>query len=206
MLQPLKLLCWHLLRAQLQHPLQMGNHRIQGAVRMVWRTAKCEPRGPLAPDALTQHLDQARFANACLAAEQHHLPVPLCTLRPALQQQPHFLLASHQGRQATGRHGVKPRLCPALRQELVYRQRLLHPFESVLAQHLAGKKPLDEPQGGSTDHHRVGRRQPLQPGRNVGSVAQGQLLLPLATAHRAHDHWTCMHAHPHGQPHASFLL
>ena len=173
---------------------------------MVGRTAKCEPRGPLAPDALTQHLDQARFANARLAAEQHHLPVPLRALRPALQQQPHFLLAPHQGRQATGRHDVKPRLRPALRQELVYPHGLLHPFESVLAQRLAGKEPLDEPQGGGTDHHRVGCCQPLQPGGNVGGVAQGQLLLPTATAHSAHHHRACMDAHPHGQPHASFLL
>ncbi len=78
----------------------MLDHRIQGAVLMIGRTAEVEPRGPVAPHALTQHLDQARFANARLAAEQHHLPVPFLDLRPALPQQPHFLLAPHQGRQA----------------------------------------------------------------------------------------------------------
>ena len=173
---------------------------------MVRGTAKRQPRRPLAPDALTQHLDQARFANARLAAEQHHLPAPLRALRPALQQQPHLLLPPDQGRQATRGHNIEARLRPALRQKLVHPQGLVHPFEGVLAQRLAGKKPLDQPQGGGTDHYRVGRCQPLQPRRNVGRVAQGQLLLPPAAAHGAHHHRPGMHAHPHRQPHAAFLL
>ena len=49
-----------------------------------------------------QHLDEARFANARFTAEQHHLPEAVLDLRPALPQQPHFLLSAHQGGQASG--------------------------------------------------------------------------------------------------------
>ena len=149
-----------------------------------------------------QHLDQARFANARLATQQHHLPAPLRALRPARQQQPQLLLAPHQGRQTMGRHGVQPRLCPTLRQELVHEHGLLHPFEGVLPQGLAGKKALDEPMGSGTDHYRIGCRQPLQPGRQVGRVAQGQLLLPPTAAYGTHHRRTRMDAHAHGQPQA----
>ena len=40
----------------------------------------------------------------------------------------------------------------------------------------------------SAEHHRVGRRQPLQAGGDVGRVAHGELLLAVATAHLANDH------------------
>ena len=59
-----------------------------------------QPRLGLGGHLLLQHLHQARFANARLAAEQHHLPQAVLDLRPALQQQPHFLLPPHQRGQA----------------------------------------------------------------------------------------------------------
>ena len=49
---------------------------------------------------LLQHLDEARFADACFPAEKHHLPYPFFDPRPALHQQPHFLLPIHQRGQA----------------------------------------------------------------------------------------------------------
>jgi hypothetical protein len=42
------------------------------------------------------HLHQARFADACFAAEQHHLPKALLDLRSAFPQQRHLRLAAHQ--------------------------------------------------------------------------------------------------------------
>ena len=173
---------------------------------MVGGTAKRQPHRLLAPDALTQHLDQARFANARLAAEQHDLPTPLCTLRPALQKQLHLLLPPDQGRQPTRGYHVEARLRPALRQKLVHPQRFVHPFEDMLTQCLAGKEPREQSQGRGTDHDRIGSRQFLQPGGDVGRLAQGQVLLPPAATHGAYHHRTGMHAHAHGQPHAPVLL
>ena len=80
-----------------RHPLQQIDHRIQGGMLVIGRTlARRQPRLGLGGHLLRQHLHQARFANACFAAEQHHLPDALLDLRPAFPQQPDFLLAAHQ--------------------------------------------------------------------------------------------------------------
>jgi hypothetical protein len=65
----------------------MVDYREEGALLMIGGTAKRQAHGILAADMLTQHLHQARFANARLTAEQDHLAPPVLTLCPALQQQ-----------------------------------------------------------------------------------------------------------------------
>jgi hypothetical protein len=55
----------------------------------------------------SQHLHQARFANAGFATEQHHLPEPLLDLCPALPQQRYFLLAAYQRGQAGAASGFQ---------------------------------------------------------------------------------------------------
>ena len=71
---------------------------IEGALLVIGGTAKHQACGALADDTLAQHLHQARFANARLATEQHHLAPAVLAVRPALQEQQHFGLAPHQGR------------------------------------------------------------------------------------------------------------
>ena len=66
-------------------------------VLVIGRTlARRQPRLGLGGHLFRQHLHQARFANARFAAEQHHLPEAVLDLRPALPQQPDFLLPAHQ--------------------------------------------------------------------------------------------------------------
>jgi hypothetical protein len=85
-----------------RHPLQQIDPWIQGAVLMVGRTlAWRQPRLGLGGHLFLQHLYQARFANACFATEQHDLPHAVFDLRPALPQQPDFLLAAHEWGQAS---------------------------------------------------------------------------------------------------------
>ena len=91
-------------------------------------------------------------------------PSALCAQRASSSPS---LARPHQGRQTMGRHGVQPRLCPALRQELVHEHGLLHPLR-VCPQGLAGKKALDEPMGGGTDHYRIGCRQPCSRAARLG--------------------------------------
>ena len=52
-----------------------------------------------------------------------------------------------------------------------------------------------------TDRHRIGRGEALEPSREVGRLAQGQLLMAATTPHGAHDHRPRMDADPHGEPH-----
>ena len=52
-----------------------------------------QPGLGLSGHLFSQHLHQARFADAGFAAEQHHLPKAVLDLFPELPQQPHLLVA-----------------------------------------------------------------------------------------------------------------
>jgi hypothetical protein len=66
-----------------------------------------------------QHLHQARFANARFATEQHHLPKAVLNLRPALPQQPDFLLPAHERGQACAHGRFQTTAGRGLRQHLI---------------------------------------------------------------------------------------
>jgi hypothetical protein len=67
-------------------PLQMIDHREEGTLLVIRETAKHHACGALADDVLTQHLHQARFANARFPAEEHYLAPTVLAVRPALQK------------------------------------------------------------------------------------------------------------------------
>ncbi len=113
-----------------RHPLQQLDHGIQGGVLVIGRTlARRQPRLGLGGHLFLQHLHQARFANARFAAEQHHLPEAVLDLRPALQQQPHFLLPAHQRGQAGAAGRFQATAGHTLIQHLIDLQRLGEAFQ-----------------------------------------------------------------------------
>ena len=91
--------------------------------------ARRQPRLRLGGHLFLQHLHEARFANARFAAEQHHLPEAVLDLRPALQQQPHFLLAAHEGGQAGAAGRFQATAGHTLIQHLIDLQRLGEAFQ-----------------------------------------------------------------------------
>ena len=66
---------------------------------MIRRAAGFKEQRAFTGDVFSQRVGKAGFANARLATEQHYLPPAFFGLLPAIEQQAHFLLASHQGRQ-----------------------------------------------------------------------------------------------------------
>ena len=119
------------------------------------------------------HLHQARFADAGLPAQHHDLPTPLLHLRPALQQQPHFLLAAHQRRQRDGTGHVEAALCPPFTHDLVDRHWRREAFERLQAKGAALIHPLDEPGSSAADHQTVRLGERLQAGGQVWGLSQG---------------------------------
>jgi hypothetical protein len=92
---------------------------------MIGRTlARRQPRLRLGGDLFFQHLHQPRFANARFAAEQYHLPEAVLDLRPALAQQPDFLLPPHKRGQAHAAGRVQATAGRTLIQHLIHFQRL----------------------------------------------------------------------------------
>ena len=88
-----------------------------------------QPRLGLAGDLDRQHLDQARFANARFAAEEHDLPAALLDLRPPCLEQADFLLPAHQRGQVRTADGFQATAGHTLIEHAIDRQRLGLAFE-----------------------------------------------------------------------------
>lgn len=64
---------------------------------------------------------------------------------------------------------------------------------------VTGKVPVHQAGGGLTDHHCVGRGQPLETGGQVGRVPEGQVFVPPTAAHLTDYHQPGVDADPHRQ-------
>ena len=84
-------------------------------------------------------------------------------------------------------------------QHLIDRQWLGEAFEERRTERLIGKESTEELKGGGTDDQGIGRGDPLQAGRKVGRLAEGQLFLPRPTADLAHHHQPGVDAQAHGE-------
>ncbi len=173
---------------QMHQPLQVLDDRIQGALLVSRHTAEDQARCPLWLQARLQLLHQARFANTRLTAEHHHLALTVLSLGPALQQERDFGLPAHQRCEPAPHRRVEPALRAALSQDAVQPHGCNRPPERLDTEVVTGHKPLHQAIGSGAQHHRIGCGEPLQPGSNVGYVAQGQLFLTVAAAHGPYDY------------------
>src|SRR6266540_2395191 len=78
---------------------------------------------------LGHHLLETRFADTRFATEQHYLPEAVLDLRPALPQQPDFLLPAHQRSQPGAAGGFQATAGHALIEDAIDRQRLGEAFQ-----------------------------------------------------------------------------
>jgi hypothetical protein len=125
--------------------------------------------------------------------------VPSFALLPAAAQQPDFLIASDQERHP-GRH--KLLVAAGHRQQATHpadRHRLGDPGERVGPQILQSKGTPHQPRRHGADHHRVGRRESLEPRREVGRFSQGEVFMPATPSHLPDDDGAGVDADPHGE-------
>ena len=101
---------------------------------------------------------------------------------------------------------VEATLGSAFFHHAVHAQGRLDPLQTGAAEVVAAKIPLHQPVRCLTDRHRIGRGEALQPSREVGRLAQGQLLMAAPTPHGAYHYRPRMDADPHGEPEAFALL
>src|SRR5262245_52426435 len=97
----------------------------------------------LASHTLAECLYQTRFTDAGLAAQQHHLAPTFLALPPALEQQRHFRLTAHQGREAAGLRHLQATLRRTFPQDTIHLERRSQALERVCPQVLTRKVSLD---------------------------------------------------------------
>ena len=91
-------------------------------------------------------------------------------------------------------------------QDPVHHEGLGQAFEILRAKRLADKIAVDQLRCGLADDHRIRCRESLEPCRNIGRLAEGQLFLPPNTTHFAHYDQTSVDAEPYRQADAFVLL
>jgi len=103
-----QLVVWRVLQGKSQRPLHMRDHGIERTVLSIEAQRLLDPGIPLTCQVLFELLHEARFPNAGLTVDQHHLAQPILDLGPALPQQGHFGAAPHQRRQPAGSGHIEP--------------------------------------------------------------------------------------------------
>ena len=79
------------------------------------------------------------------------------------------------------------------------RHRLCDPVEGVGPQVFQGKSPVHQACRHGANHHRVGRGEILEPGRDVGRFPERQVLVPPTPTHHPHHDRAGVDAKPHGE-------
>jgi hypothetical protein len=97
------------------------------------------------------------------------------------------MLASHQRREAVGRRDIEALLDGSRAHDLMDLESRGHASECLAPERVTGEIALDKSLRRCTNDDSIRRGQPLEAGRKIGRLSQGELLLPPAAPHRPHD-------------------
>ena len=143
----------------------------------------------LAGGGFGERLDDARLADPRFAGEKRDASVAPACRAPRIRKEVEFLLAPHQGRERADSKRVETGLGLARAHNPPCADGLREPLERVLAELGAFEQAADEPMGHGSDDDGIRFRQPLQPGGEIGRLAENRMLLGRAFANDvAGDH------------------
>src|SRR3981081_3835627 len=172
-----------LVAAEIEHALNAGNERIEGAVDEEGRALKPQRAHAFGPQALEERTGNATLAEARLTRQQHRLAgAPIADRLPALEQRLHLVGPSDKGRHRLPDDGVKPAGRRADPQHIVRARGRGNAFQVQLTQILIVELPAREPVDPVAHHDASRLADPLQPGRPVPGFAPD-----IALAGRHHD-------------------
>jgi hypothetical protein len=172
---------------------------MEGGAGVVGRALVAQPQMRFSFDMLADGSDDPRLADARLARQEHRLPLAVLDLLPAIEQQGDLLLAPDQQREP-GRARLEPALDRSRPGDPPHRHRVGEALQHLRPEILEFERAADQPPRRGSDQDRVGLRQRLQPGRQVGRLADDRLLLGGAFADKvADDHHSGGDADPRRQ-------
>ena len=166
--------------------LELLDDGMEGGAGVVGRALVAQPQVRFRFDMLADGSDDPRLADARLARQEHRLPLAVLGLLPAIEQQGDLLLAPDQRREP-GRARLEPALDRARPGDPPHRHRVGEALQHLRPEILEFERAADQPPRRGSDQDRVGLRQRLQPGRQVGRLADDRLLLGRAFADQVAD-------------------
>jgi hypothetical protein len=139
-------------------------------------------------EALPERLRQARFSDPRLSRDQYHPPRTRLRLRPTPAEQLDLLLSPNKRRLASPQR-LEATADATLSKHTKCRHWRCQSLYFDAAQALVLEKAADKPPSVFRDHYFVGTSEGLQPGREVGRLADDRLLLGRPRANEiADDH------------------
>ena len=146
-------------------------------------------------DRFLQRLDRARFADPGLADHGDDLALALACQAPAVEQQPHFVRAADERQIAAGTDRGEAALDRRFAAHAPGRHRARKSFQFVFAGGFELEQSAEQTLGRLADQDSVGRRQRLQPRREIGRLADDGALLRACRCQRFRrprpDRWRC---------------
>ena len=165
---------------------ELGDEGIERAVLMVGRAEIAQASMRLGSDLLGKRDREPRLADARLAGEEHYAPLAGLRLPPAAQQQIEFLATPNE-RRLPRAQCLEAAQHSALANDPPRRLRLGKPGKRLRAEIGEIEQPADLPARRFADDQRVRRGQTLQPGGEVGRLADDSALLRRALADQIAD-------------------
>ena len=171
--------------------LQKLDQRMKSAALMVGRAVAKQPGQAFAVvdrELFSKRSQQTRLADPRLAGDVYHLATPVPNAVELFAQQAEIDVPAYERGQPAllGDGEAGPRA--ALAHRAIDPHRPGDALEGSLAQFLKLEKSADKPVRRVAQEHLVGLGQPLQPGRDVRRLTQGELLAPLPGADLPCDH------------------
>ena len=191
---------WRIARIEAGCLIELTDDRPERAVDVVGRALVPEPQVRPVGQGVEQPLRDARLADPGLADEQHALALAGLGLPPALEQERQFLVAPDHRQRGRAVPRLEAAAGTALAQDPEGADRPGQAAQGLRPQVLEVERPAQQRARVRRDHHLPGLRDRLQPGGEVGRLADDGLLPCRAFAHEVADHHKPgRDPDPHGQ-------
>ena len=142
----------------------------------------------LGPHRVEQCPGDPRLADAGLADQQHALTLAALGLAPALQQQRQLLVAADHRQESSTTPGLEAAAGSTFAQHRERRHRHRQAFQRLRRERRQLERSTHQLPRGFGDHHLARLGHALQPGGQVGRLADHRLLLRRPLADQLADH------------------
>ena len=170
-----------------RRPFELRDEGVERAVGVIGGAEIAQLRMRPGGDLLCKRRQQARLADAGLAAEQHDLALSRCCAMPPFEQEGELCLPADQRRQhrrAALRNGSRR---PSRRRCASTAPERRSPLSSRSPRSVAVEQARDQPLRNLGDNHRARLGERLQPRCKVGRVADDRFLLRRTFADQVAD-------------------
>jgi hypothetical protein len=151
--------------------LQMPDHGMERAVRVIRRALTGHPVAALVHEPIGQCVGKPRFAHACFARDDDGPPLAIASPLPEVGKKRRLFAAAYESPATPGARGGEARFSGSLAQHAPYRDGGGEAFERSLAEALIFEAVAEQPMRARSDENRFGLGHRLQASGEIRRLA-----------------------------------